>query len=401
MKRLITALCLCFLVQPLLASELWKFNTRIAVTAAPVKGIFHHLEGAGRKHIAASAGSIAVVWEDDHSGDPQIYLNSIKTGSSSFSRVLQVSTGVEAYEPAIAALTSSQFVVAWEQDGEVYARSSLNQQLSTIFKLSKNTASQVSLTAMGDKVFAVWREQQGRSWSLWVAQLGVDSNGLINVLKKSRVVPEALNAPVLFPTVAVNDAGLMVAWEDRQSGHTRLKYSASADGGESFSESQYLNEFFSNRNEYDKGNGVTRVSMASYGEDEFVASWMDKRRGGVGYGIYAAQGSDDSFGPNEKVHSQQGDSLPHYNPSTAGNMAGDFVVAWDDYRQGNSDIWMSVYTEDDEWGIDFSPQPASGEAEQSHVSVVLDEQGGLHIVWIERDKVDAPTRLWYSYGSRN
>lgn len=399
MKRLITGLCLCFVVQPLLASELWEFSNRIAVTAEPEQGIFHHLEGAGRKHIATSAGSISVVWEDDHSGDPQIYLNSINTGNSSFSTVLQVSTGVEAYEPAIAAITRSQFVVAWEQDGEMYARSFVNQQLSTIVKLSKNTASQVSLAAMGDKVFAVWREQQDRSWSLWLAQLSLDSGGLITVLTKSKVESEALNAPVLFPTVAVNEAGLMVAWEDRQSGHTRLKYSASADAGASFSESQYLNEFFSNRNEYDKGNGVTRVSMTSYGEDEFIASWMDKRRGGVGYGIFAAQGSDDSFGPNEKVHSKQGDSLPHYNPATAGNMAGDFVVAWDDYRQGNSDIWMSVYT-DDEWSVDFSPEPASGEGEQSHISVVLDEQGGLHMVWIEREKVDAPTRLWYSYGTR-
>ena len=69
MKRLITGLCLCFVVQPLLASELWEFSNRIAVTAEPEQGIFHHLEGAGRKHIATSAGSISVVWEDDHSGD--------------------------------------------------------------------------------------------------------------------------------------------------------------------------------------------------------------------------------------------------------------------------------------------------------------------------------------------
>jgi len=401
MKRLITGLCLCFFLQPLLASEQWTFNKKIAVTAEPVEKVFHHLEGAGRKHIAISDDSIMVVWEDDHSGDPQIYLNSIKAGGSSFSRVLQVSTGVEAYEPAIAALTGSKFVVAWEQDGEVYARSLLDQQLSTIFKLSKNNASQVSLATMGDKVFAVWREQQGRSWSLWAAQLSLDSSGLITVLKKSRVEPEELSTPVLFPTIAVNEAGLMVAWEDREYGHTRLKYSASVNEGQSFSEPQYLNEFFSNRNEYDKGNGVTRVSMASYGEDEFVASWMDKRRGGVGYGIFAAQGSDDSFGPNEKVHSKQGDSLPHYNPATAGNMVGDFAVAWDDYRQGNSDIWMSVYTEDEEWGVDFSPKTASGEGEQSHVSIALDESGNLHMLWVEREKIDAPTRLWYSHGDRN
>ncbi|MBT7046029.1 MAG: hypothetical protein HN977_11650, partial [Gammaproteobacteria bacterium] len=334
MNRLIVGLCLCFFTHPLLASDVWSFEQKIAVTAKPVKGVFHHLEGAGRKHIAVSGDSIAVSWEDDHSKDPQIYVTSKKTGDHVFSKKLQVSTGLEAYEPAIAALTGSQFILAWEQDGSVYVRSLSGQRLSMTSRLSTDTASQVSLATTGHNSFAVWREQRGRSWSLWVARLDLDSTGLLVVTSKSRVEPVELDTPVLFPTIAVNDVGLMVAWEDRQSGHTRLKYSYSVDNGSSFSESQYLNEFFSNRNKYDKGSGVTRVSMSAYAEDELVAAWMDKRRGGTGYGIFAALGSDDSFGPNEKVHSKQGDTLPHYNPATAGNNAGNFAVAWDDYRQG-------------------------------------------------------------------
>jgi len=398
MNRLIVGLCLCFFTHPLLASDVWSFEQKIAVTAKPVKGVFHHLEGAGRKHIAVSGDSIAVSWEDDHSKDPQIYVTSKKTGDHVFSKKLQVSTGLEAYEPAIAALTGSQFILAWEQDGSVYVRSLSGQRLSMTSRLSTDTASQVSLATTGHNSFAVWREQRGRSWSLWVARLDLDSTGLLVVTSKSRVEPVELDTPVLFPTIAVNDVGLMVAWEDRQSGHTRLKYSNSADNGDSFSEVQYLNEFFSNRNKYDKGSGVTRVSMAAYAKDEFIAAWMDKRRGGTGYGIYAALGSDDSFGPNEKVHGKKGDTLPHYNPATTGNKVGNFAVAWDDYRQGSSDIWISSYNEDDEWSIDFSPKPASGKGEQSHASIALDNQGNLHLLWIEREKIDAPSRLWYSYG---
>ena len=56
-----------------------------------------------------------------------------------------------------------------------------------------------------------------------------------------------------------------------------------------FNTPQSLNEFYSDRNEYDKGNGVTRVSLASFGEDEILAAWMDKRRGGNGYGIFATR----------------------------------------------------------------------------------------------------------------
>ncbi|MBT4859829.1 MAG: hypothetical protein HOM14_20130, partial [Gammaproteobacteria bacterium] len=231
MNRLIVGLCLCFFTHPLLASDVWSFEQKIAVTAKPVKGVFHHLEGAGRKHIAVSGDSIAVSWEDDHSKDPQIYVTSKKTGDHVFSKKLQVSTGLEAYEPAIAALTGSQFILAWEQDGSVYVRSLSGQRLSMTSRLSTDTASQVSLATTGHNSFAVWREQRGRSWSLWVARLDLDSTGLLVVTSKSRVEPVELDTPVLFPTIAVNDVGLMVAWEDRQSGHTRLKYSYSVDNG--------------------------------------------------------------------------------------------------------------------------------------------------------------------------
>jgi len=400
MKCLRTGFCLCLFAHPLQASDLWEFEEKIAITEKPATGVFHHLQGAGRKHLAVSADSIAVVWEDDHSGDPQIYLGTKKTGDKSFTNAAQVSTGLEAYEPAVTFLTGSHFVIGWEQDGSVFVRLTKNQQLSAPLKLSKNIASQVSLATMDDKVFAVWRESWGRNWSLRVAVLGVDAAGELILFSTNRIETQALETPVLFPTLAANKSGLMVAWEDRQAGHTRLKYSFSEDKGQSFSTPLYLNEFFSNRNKYDKGSGVTRVSMTSYAEDEFLAAWMDKRRGGVGYGIYSAFGSENSFGPNEKVHSLTGDKLPHYNPAVAGNQEGNFVVAWDDYRQGDSDIWISSYTDEDEWSTDFAPAPASGDGEQSHVSITLDEQGSLHMVWIERENIDAPTRLWYSYGKR-
>lgn len=74
-------------------------------------------------------------------------------------------------------------------------------------------------------------------------------------------------------------------------------------------------------------------------------------------------------------------------------------MVWDDFRAGNSDIWISRYTEDSVWSEDISPAPASGSGEQTHAAVALDEEGGLHLLWIERETVDTPSRLWYSLGS--
>jgi hypothetical protein len=228
----------------------------------------------------------------------------------------------------------------------------------------------------------------------------IDKAGRLSVERRRSVEADGLETPILFPVIVASEAGLCVAWEDRRAGHTRLLTSHSGDAGISFAAPQSLNEFFANRNQYDQGSGVTRVSLATFGADEILAAWMDKRRGGSGYGIFAALGSGggDIFGPNEKVHGAVGDQQPHYNPATAGNRAGEFIVAWDDFRNGDSDVWISGYGDDLEWSEDYAPAVASGSGEQSHPSVALDERGNLHLLWVERDRLDGPTRLWYSLG---
>jgi len=397
---LLIAVCLWLAVSQLQASDRWLFETKIAVSGDPASGVYHHLDGAGRKHIALSAQTVAATWEDNRAQNPQIYAATKLLDEEEFSRSLLVSGGGEAYEPSIASLPGGRFALAWEQDGAIHARVLGNNGLEAPVKLSTATASHVSLASLGARVFAAWREQQNRLWFIRVAELGSSGAGELVVESVVTVEAEGLKTQVLFPSLAVNDAGLCVAWEDRRAGHTRLLLSHSLDHAKHFSEPQHLNEFFSNRNQYDKGSGVTRVALASFAQDEILAAWMDKRRGGLGYGIFAALGSDGGaiFGPNEKVHGEAGDQQPHYNPAVAGNLAGDFVVAWDDFRRGDSDIWLSAYNADEEWSQDFSPPIVGGAGEQSHPAIALDDQGGLHLLWMERADRDAPSRLWYSRG---
>jgi hypothetical protein len=399
MKLIGLLISVWFAVLPFEVFAEWQFSERVAITGVALEGTYHHLEGAGRKHIAVSAGKVAVLWEDDSSGDPQIYLAIKNSTNLNFTPAVKVSTGEEAYEPAIASLADGGFVLVWEQDGAIYLNTHDGQFLNTPLKLSSDSlASQSSVATGNGQVYVVWREQKGRSWSLQVARLSATRKQGAELLSIGAVEAEASNTPFLFPTLAANESGLYVAWEDRAAGHTRLKFSFSSAQATSFIEPEYLNEFFSNRTEYDKGSGVTRVSIASFGEDEIVSAWMDKRRGGKGYGIFSSIGSDGSFGPNEKIHGPKGDTLPHYNPATSGNFDGVLVVAWDDYRMGDSDIWLVRLDEDEEWGENVSPPVASGPGEQSHASAALDESGGLHLIWIDRESPLAPTRLWYSYG---
>jgi hypothetical protein len=392
-----------FAVVPSFAYALsgWTFSEKTAITAAPKDGVFHHLEGAGRRHIALSEGLVAVVWEDNSSADPQVYASLKPKTQQVFEKPLQLSTGDEAYEPAIAALSAGRFVVVYEQDGKIFARLLDQQGVGPALQLSTATAANASVTAYDDLALAVWREKNPQGYTLKVIRLRPAESGQLSSDGLFQVEAEAVATPMLMPAITMNQSTVCIAWEDRRAGHTRLLYSLSDLADIKFSKPGYLNEFYSNRNEYDKGNGVTRIAMARFAEDEVLAAWMDKRKGGSGYGIYAALASDGGaqFGPNEKVHSEQGEQLPHYNPAVSGNKLGDFVVAWDDFRQGDSDIWLSFYNDDSEWGSDVLASVASGAGEQTHASVTMDEQGGLHLVWVEREDRNAPSRLWYSYAA--
>jgi hypothetical protein len=396
----IAVLCLGLASLTAQATDRWAFEAKTAVTGSPVSGVYPHLDGAGRKHVAVAENSVAAVWEDNRSRTPQVYVALKANDREQFSKAMQVSDGSEAYEPAIVSLPKNRFVLAWEQDGAVHARVMNEDGPGAPVKLGSSTSSHVSLASFGERVFAAWREQQDRRWFVKVAALRVPGARKLSVESVTPVEAAGLETRVLFPSIAVNEAGLSVAWEDRRAGHTRLLISHSPDQARSFGDPQHLNEFLSNRNQYDQGNGVTRVALASFAQDEILAAWMDKRRGGLGYGIFAALGSDGGaiFGPNEKVHGEEGDQQPHYNPAVAGNPNGDFVVAWDDFRRGDSDIWLSAYNEDEEWSQDFSPPVASGGGEQSHPAIALDNQGRLHLLWMERGDMDSPGRLWYSRG---
>ncbi len=400
MKQLLFSSLLLLVLSPAGATERWSFETRVAVGDAARVGVFHHLDGAGRNHLAVINGNVAVAWEDNRDKSPQVYVALLAAGQQKFGPALQVSSGTEAYEPSIAALPGGRFVIAWEQDTGIRARLLGPGGLASTLTLAASAASHVSLATREEAIFAAWREQRDRRWYLQVAALEAGPDGVLKVTRLNPVEANGLETRLLYPSLALSQAGLCIAWEDRRAGHTRLLVSRSTDQARSFAEPKHLNEFFSNRNQYDQGNGVTRVALAAFAKDEILAAWMDKRRGGLGYGIFAALGSDagEIFGPNEKVHGAQGDRQPHYNPATAGNPAGDFVVAWDDFRSGDSDIWLSAYNDDDEWSQDHAPAVASGAGEQSHPAVVIDDQGDLHLLWLERGNMDAPTRLWYSRG---
>lgn len=394
MKRLLPALVLAVAAP---AAAAWTFTAATAVSGEPAVGVFPHLEPTGRRALAVDGDSVAITWEDNRSGAPQAYMALKPAASAGFNPPLRLSSGKEAYEPTIIAFAGG-FVAAWEQDGGLRMRAITAHGPGPVTPLGGARAAQVTLHAAAGRLFAAWVEREGRFGRVMVAPLMLSGE----TLHTGKAVPADGVPPQdqqLYPALAHTGDELVVAWEDRRAGHTRLHYACSALHPLRFGTPVPLNEHPTVENaEFGRGGGVTRVALAA-GDGRLAAVWMDKRDFQGGYDTYSAMfGNDCRFGSNEKVQDMFGENTPQWHPAVAVAADGTTVAVWDDTRDGSPDLWLSTRGEDG-WSDDLAVTPAHGPGRQDNPALAFDHRNRLHLAWLHASE-GGPVRVMYSVATR-
>ncbi len=371
----------------------WEFSNAFDVSPEQ-PGVFHQLDSSGRKHVAVSGDSVAIVWEESRAGATQVNA-AFKLLSQNAFNVVRVGNGSA---PVVAPLGGGRFVLAWEQDGEVWARAAEAAVLGPPLRLAQK-AMQPSLAALGGSIIAVWSEEVGHHPRIRFARLKLQAQSI----RLDGSAHDADSAPPkaeqLYPDAALTPAGITVAWEDRRAGHTILLYAFSKDG-KRFTKPRILNEQPPKRSEvYGKGTGVARVALARHRVRGVAAVWLDKRDFLEGYDVYAGFARDAArFGKNEKVQDEFGNNISQWHAAIATDAAGRAAVAWDDDRDGNADVWLAWPRATGQWSENLAVPVASGPGQQSSPAIAFDADGDLHLAWIERAVPDASTRLRYATG---
>ena len=393
----------------------WTFGPPIPVTGVHGPGIFHHLESAGRKSLAISGDRVAVVWEDNRSGAPQAYLAIKSAQSEAFEAERRISTGAEAFEPVIAPLPDGRFLLGWEQDGTVWFRTADTAALGPTTRLSGATGRQTTLaTSPEGGAEAAWAADTAQGQMLLAAPIRVGAGTTApEVGDTVAVSPPPAHAFQGYPSLSLDRYGtLTAAWEDRRHGHTRLLYShRQADGR--FAPARQLNE----HNEpppikagepVHLGSGVMRVVLAPTAAGTVLAVWLDKRTPAAGYAAWGTLSQDGgrSFGANAPVHDASGALVPQWHAALSGHPSGLAAAVWDDAREGwagdgeeSGDVWLAWRTGEG-WSPNLAVPGASGPGYQGDPAIALDANGDLHLVWIERAGLDAPSRIRYLQGRR-
>lgn len=376
------------------AAAQWQFAPAVAVVdAGPA---FVHVESAGRKNIAVSGRQVAVVWDDDRSGLPECRLALKAVDRPRFGEPWRLSLGRECAEPVLVALGAGRFLAGWEEDGRLWLRGLTPAGLGRPLALAGPSAVQLSLGFHRETgVFAAWSERRDGIWRIRLAAL--DRTGRP---RQTVTVDEAAQGDQSYPSLAVLAGGrLVVAWEDRRAGHTRIHYAVSRDGGRHFSTPRPLNEseWRGQGLGLGRGTGVMRVALSPWGEG-VAAVWADKRDFPSGYDVYGAfAGRDLVFGANEKVQDPFGDNIAQWHPAIAADRQGRVAVVWDDDRDGTPDVWLSWKTGEG-WSDDLAVPGASGPGVQSDPAIAMDEAGHLHILFVDKPGLGASGTLRYVFG---
>ena len=387
---------LALLAAPL-AQARWEFLP--AEDVAVGEKAFHHLEAAGGRALAMSGGHLALVWEDDRSGTPRCYLAVRSPGRPGFAEH-GFGQG-ECYAPAVAGLGDGRFAVIWEDAGGVRVALAGEGGLGSALALAPSGGQGVLAWRAGSGLFAAWSSPDGRWRRVWRAALHLDEDRLALAAAPAPGDDAPPADDQTYPVLAANPAGLSLAWEDRRLGHTVI-YASQSQDGEAWGAPARISQNPSGRIQgtLGRGTGAMRPALAAYGARAMALVWLDKRDFLSGYDVYASLSQDGGqrFGANMKAQDSFGDAIAQWHATAAGNPRGDLVIAWDDDRDGSSDIWLTWLTAAG-FAENVAPPPASGPGSQTDPVLALDADGNLHLAWLQRG-ADGHSSVRYSLGKR-
>ncbi|MBX3470202.1 MAG: exo-alpha-sialidase [Planctomycetes bacterium] len=315
--------------------------------------------------VAVSGDRVVVGWQDQRSGDADIYVKTSADGGATWTADVRLNsdstTSIQDW-PAVG-LSGDQVIVAWRDDrhghSDIYYRRSadLGMTWTADARLNTNVGTTAqsfpALGRSGDLVVAAWTDAAdicyrtsadgGETWSA-VAVLSTSTTG-----SRTRA------------TVSASGDRVVVAWVDTRTGTMDIRTRTSADGGATWSADARLNEA--------SPPGSHDVPAAALSGDRVVVVWAGNRDGD--WDIYHRTSADGgaTWTADERLNDGL-EPLPQDAPVVVRTASGRIVSAW-------VDQWGHAYYD-------------------GHVVTRTSADGGL--TWSSPTRLDEdatdPTRYW-------
>jgi hypothetical protein len=389
-----------------------------------------------------NSGNFVITWEDDRTGNKDIYAQRYNSSGAPLGSNFKVNddlgTAGQGY-PAISMDGSGNFVITWSDDRNYYDIYAQRYNFSGVplgsnFKVNSDIGtalqwpSAIAMDGLG-KFVVTWRDSRNGDWDIYAQRYNSSGGPLGSNFKVNDYAGTVWNMPWLSLAIAMDGSGnFVITWEDLRNDYfgdiyaQRYNFSGVPLGSNfKVNDTLYASqvypaiamdgsgnfiitwEDYRNSNPYiyaqrynfsgapsgsnfkvidDAGTADQWVpSIAMDGSGKFVITWRDDRNGISD--IYAQR--YDSYGTplssNFKVNDDVGYAW-QYDPVIAVDGSGNFVIAWEDSRTGNKDIYAQRYNSSGApLDSNFKVDDDTGTAWQGSPAIVMDGFDNFIITW--------------------
>jgi hypothetical protein len=341
--------------------------------------------------VLAVFGDFVICWDDDRNGDNDIYAQRYDASGNPQGTNFRVNddAGTSSQRRPFVAQAkdiNGDFVICWQDerngDSDIYAQwydESGNPQ-GTNFKVnddagtSDQTYSSVALD-MGGYFVICWQDDRNGDDDTYAQRY--DASGIPQGTN-FRVDDDPGTANQNRPSVAMDPAGnFVITWYDYRNGnydiYTQMYDAAGTPLGANF----LVND--------DGGTATQAVpTVAIDTVGNFVITWYDYRNGN--YDIYTQMydAAGTPLGANLKVNDDLG-TATQYQGVVGMDQAGNFVIVWYDYRNGDSDIYAQMYDAagNPQHPNNFMVNDDVESCQQYEPCVAMDGAGNFVISWYD------------------
>ncbi|MFH1702231.1 MAG: choice-of-anchor D domain-containing protein [Nitrospirota bacterium] len=321
----------------------------------------------------------SVVWQDNSSGNNEIYFkSSIDDGDTWTSKKLSSNKGNSA-KPAIAA-DGSYIYVVWQDNtpgnNEIYFKKyDAGSDTWTTKRLTKNAGQSCNpaISVINSDIYVVWEDNTPKNKEIYFKK---SDNGGQTWTANKRLTFNAGKSTI--PSIVVNGQNIYVVWQDNTSGNNEIHFMSSIDGGDTWTSKNLSSN---------KGNSA-KPAIAADGSIIYVV-WQDHTPGNNE--IYFAKSIDggDSWLASKKLTNNTGSSV---SPSIAVDGSNIYVV-WQDNSSGNNEIYLKIsQNEGFDWTQDIRLTNNKGSSKNPSIAV---DGSNICVVWQDNTLVN--NEIYYSY----
>ena len=299
------------------------------------------------------AGNFVIVWQDFRNGNGDIYFQRYSSSGTALGTNIKVNDDTSSADqdyPSISMDGAGNYVIVWND----YRNNNNNYDYDVYFQRYTSTGTAIGInTKVNDDVDSVkqWfpsisMNATGNFVITWIDERnGNDDiyfqryNSIGAALGvNTKVNDDASTAGQLHPSVSMDVAGnYVIAWQDFRNSNWDIYFQRYTDAGTTLGNNTKVNDDTGIEFQY-------YPSITMDGAGNFVIAWQDFRN--ANWDIYLQRLTDTgtTLGNNTKVNDDAGSAYQKV-PSISINGAGDFIVVWQDYRYGqtNSDIFGQRY----------------------------------------------------------